>query len=112
MKSIVILTGLGLASSAFGASSETADAAQRQDWQTVRSLAARKADVNAAQPDGTTALQWAAHWNDLEAVKALLISGANPKLANRYGVTPLSEAAGAGNAGVIEALLLAGADAN
>jgi ankyrin repeat protein len=110
VKSILILTALSLAYSALGASSETADAAQRQDWQTVRSLAARKADVNATQPDGTTALEWAAHWNDLDAVKALLNSGANPKLANRYGVTPLSEAAAAGNAPMIEALLSAGAD--
>jgi ankyrin repeat protein len=117
MKSIFILTGFSLAclnliGSAFGAPSEAADAAQRRDWQTVRSLAARKADMNAAQPDGTTALQWAAHWNDLDAVKALLSSGANPKSANRYGVTPLSEAAAAGNAPVIEALLSAGADPN
>ncbi len=112
MKSILILAGFGLACSAFGAPSETADAAQRRDFQTVRALAARKVDVNAAQPDGTTALQWAAHWNDLDAVKALLSSGANPKLANRYGVTPLSEAAAVGNAPMIEALLSAGADPN
>jgi ankyrin repeat protein len=115
MKSILILTGFslaGLIGSAFGAPSEAADAAQRRDWQSVRALAERKADVNAAQPDGTTALQWAAHWNDLDAVKALLSSGANPKLANRYGVTPISEAAAVGNAPMIEALLSAGADPN
>jgi ankyrin repeat protein len=112
MKSIVFLAGFGWACSTFGAPSEAADAAQRRDWQMVRALTVRKADVNAAQPDGTTALQWAAHWNDLDAVKALLASGADAKLANRYGVTPLSEAAGAGNAAMIEALLSAGADAN
>jgi ankyrin repeat protein len=112
MKTIVILAGFSLACSAFGASSDAADAAQRRDWYTVRSLAGKKADVNAAQPDGTTALQWAAHWNDLDAVKALLSSGANPKLANRYGATPLSEAAAVGNPAMIEALLAAGADPN
>jgi ankyrin repeat protein len=112
MKSILILTGIGLACSAFGAPSDAADAAQRRDFQTVRALAAKKVDINAAQPDGTTALQWAAHWNDLDAVKSLLSSGANPKLANRYGVTPLSEAAAVGNPAMIEALLAAGADAN
>ena len=112
MKSILILTTLSLATSAFGAPTDAADAAQRRDFQTVRALAAKKADINAAQPDGTTALQWAAHWNDLDSVKALLASGANAKLANRYGVTPLSEAAAAGNPAMIEALLAAGADPN
>ena len=111
MKAILLLAGVGLVSSAFGAPSEAADAAQRRDWQTVRTLADRHADLNAVQPDGTTALQWAAHWNDAETVKLLLAAGANPKLANRYGVTPLSEAAAAGNAPMIEMLLNAGADA-
>lgn len=112
MKSILILTGLGLAYSAIGAPSEAADAAQRRDWPTVRSLAVKKVGINATQPDGTTALQWAAHWNDLDTVKTLLSSGANPKLSNRYGVTPLSEAAALGNPAMIEALLAAGADPN
>ena len=110
MKSILVLTALSLASSAFGAPSEAADAAEHRDWQAVRALAARHVDLNAAQADGTTALQWAAHWNDLDGVKLLLASGADPKRANRYGVTPLSEAAGAGNAMIIGALLQAGAD--
>ena len=39
----------------------------------------KKVDVNAPQPDGTTALHWAAHWNDVEAVKLLLRAGANAK---------------------------------
>lgn len=111
MKSIFLLASFGLVSSAFGTSPNAADAASRQDWQAVRALAGRHADLNAAQLDGTTALQWAAHWNDADAVKLLLAAGANPKLANRYGVTPLSEAAAAGNAAVIEMLLNAGADA-
>jgi uncharacterized protein len=110
VKSILILAALSLASSAFGAPSEAADAAEHRDWQAVRALAARHVDLNAAQADGTTALEWAAHWNDLDGVKLLLASGADPKLANRYGVTPLSEAAAAGNATMIEALLQAGAD--
>ena len=36
-------------------------------------------DVNAAQPDGTTALHWAVVWNNDEAVKLLLRAGANVK---------------------------------
>lgn len=112
MKSILILTCFGLVYSAAAAPSDAADAAQRRDWSTVRALAGKKVDVNAAQPDGTTALQWAAHWNDLDAVRVLLSSGADPKVANRYGVTPLSEAASAGNAAMIDALLSAGAGPN
>jgi ankyrin repeat protein len=110
MKTIFLLAGFGLISSVFGAPSEVADAAQQRNWQTVRALAARHIDLNAPQSDGTTALQWAAHWNDVEGVQLLLASGANPKLANRYGVSPLSEAASVGNAAIVEMLLKAGAD--
>ncbi|HUI81800.1 MAG TPA: ankyrin repeat domain-containing protein [Bryobacteraceae bacterium] len=110
MKTISLLVALGFAASAFGAPSEAADAAEHRDWQTVRALAARHADLNAAQADGTTALEWAAHWNDVDGVKLLLAAGADPKPANRYGVTALSEAAAAGNARMIAMLLQAGAD--
>ncbi len=92
------------------ASAQIADAAEHRDNEAVRSLLKQKTNVNAAQLDGTTALQWAAHWNDLETVNLLLRAGADPKIANRYGATPLSEAATAGNAAMIEALLKAGAD--
>ena len=105
----VLLTGVfacGLASA------QIADAVEHRDNEALRSLLKQKTtNVNATQPDGTTALQWAAHWNDLEAVNLLLTAGADPKVANRYGATPLSEAASVGNAKMIEALLKAGADA-
>jgi ankyrin repeat protein len=89
-----------------------ADAAQRQDSAALRELLKHHALINAPQADGTTALQWAAHWDDAETVKLLLAAGADAKAANRYGATPLSEAAGLGNASVIEMLLKAGADPN
>ena len=75
-----------------GAGADAADAAQKQDIGALRALVQRKADVNAAQPDGTTALHWAVVWNDEDAVNLLLRAGANAKAANRYGATPLSEA--------------------
>ncbi len=97
---------------AFGAaSSELASAVERRGATTAKALVAKKADVNATQPDGTTALHWAAHWNDLDTVKMLLAAGANPKAANRFGASPLSEAAALGNPLLVEALLNAGADA-
>jgi ankyrin repeat protein len=96
----------------FAAGTEVATAVQNRDIATLRSLLKQHAPVNAAQPDGTTALHWAAHWNDAEAVSLLLQAGANAKATNRYGTTPLSEAAAAGNATIIEPLLKAGADPN
>ena len=48
------------------------DAVERQDGRAVRALLSQSVDVNAPQPDGATALHWAAHWNDVETA-ALLI---------------------------------------
>jgi len=106
----IILFSTALAASGYAAAADAADAVQNRDTQALRSLIQQHANVNAPQPDGTTALHWAAHWNDLEAVNLLLGAGANAKAANRYGATPLSEAAALGNAAMIEALLKAGAD--
>jgi ankyrin repeat protein len=88
------------------------EALKNQDQETARSLIKQHVDVNAAEPDGTTALHWAAHWNDLETVDLLLRAGADAKAANRYGVTPLAEAASTGSGTLIESLLKAGADPN
>jgi ankyrin repeat protein len=95
---------------ASAAGPDAADAAQRRDKDALRTLIKQRADVNAAQPDGTTALHWAAHWNDAELVDLLLRAGANPKAVNRYGSTPLSAAVTSGSASMVEALLRAGAD--
>ncbi len=92
------------------ASAQIADAVEHRDNEALRALLKQKTNVNAAQPDGSTALHWAAHYNDLETVNLLLRAGADPKIANRYGDTPLAEAATQGNAAMIEALLKAGAD--
>jgi len=90
---------------------DAADAAQKKDLSALRTLVRNKADVNAAQPDGTTALHWAVMWNNDEAVMLLLRAGANVTAKNRYGATPLSEAVSAGSATMVEALLKAGGDA-
>ncbi|MBZ5632267.1 MAG: ankyrin repeat domain-containing protein [Acidobacteriia bacterium] len=109
MRTLATLLLAGVLACGF-ASAQIADAVEHRDNEALRTLLKQKTDVNAAQPDGSTALHWAAHWNDLEAVNLLLRAGANPKIANRYGATPLSEAASVGNAAMIEALLKAGAD--
>jgi uncharacterized protein len=107
---ILLLTGFAVVG--YAGSIAVADAVQNRDLATLQALLKQHAAVNAAQPDGTTALHWAAHWNDSEAVGLLLRAGADVKAANRYGATPLSEAAALSNGAVIEQLLKAGADPN
>jgi len=92
--------------------SDVADAAMRGDKAAVRKLIASKADVNAAQADGATALHWAVYRGDRELVNELIRAGANPKAANREGATPLWLASVNGDAAVIASLLEGGADAN
>jgi len=95
-----------------GAEVSLVDAVKAVDKATVRTLLAQRIDVNAPEPDGTTALHWAANRDDAELVDLLIRAGANAKAANRYGVVPLWLAAMSGNAASIEMLLKAGADAN
>ena len=78
----------------------------------VRSLLQQKANVNAPQIDGTTALHWAVQADDLETADLLIRAGANVSAANRAGATPLLLAAVNGNAAMIEKLIKAGADPN
>ena len=95
-----------------GADAPLADAAERSDRAAVRALLDRRADINQPQPDGMTALHWAAHHDDLETAKLLLDAKADVKAANRYGVTPLSLACTNGDGSMVELFLLAGADPN
>ena len=88
------------------------DAVKASDRAAIRTLLQQRADVNATEPDGATALHWAARTNDLETAEMLIRARANVKAANRYGVTPLYLAATNGNAAMIEMLLKAGADPN
>ena len=76
----------------------------------VTRLLSNGADVNAAEPDGTTVLHWAIQRDDGDVVQALIAAGAAVDAANRYGVTPLALAATNGSAPIVEALLAAGAE--
>src|SRR5579863_459875 len=108
--SIVILCGAASLSAA--SISAVADAAAGNNRDAVQALLQSKADVNAPQADGTTALHWAARWDDLETADLLIRAGADPKTANRDGATPMFLAAQNGNAAMVEKLLKAGADPN
>jgi ankyrin repeat protein len=69
-------------------------------------------DVNAVDPDGSTALMWATYTVDHDLVRALLKHGAKAKLTNHYGDSALTEAIKVGDADMARLLLDAGADAN
>ena len=94
------------------ADTRVADAARNQDAEAVTALVAGGADVNEPQPDGATALHWAAHWDDLAVADLLLSAGAAPAATNEYGVMPLYLAATNGSSLMVARLLDAGADPN
>jgi len=88
------------------------DAARSGDRAAAVALLARRVNANVGEPDGTTALHWAARHDDVYLVERLLQAGASVGAANRQGVTALSEAAIVGNPAMLTALLKAGADVN
>ena len=73
-------------------------------------LIRQKSNVNAAQPDGATALAWAAYLDHPTMVEALLAAGAEVNVTDEYGETPLTLACSTGNHAIVEKLLTAGAD--
>ena len=109
----LILGICGVVSLAAATDTRLPDAAQQGDRSAVASLLQQKADVNAAQGDGMTALHWAAYKDDVPMAKMLLAAGANVKAQTRLAaVTPLFRAAKNGSAGMVEALADAGAPVN
>src|SRR5947209_10776504 len=98
---------LSVAGASFAAAghSDVADAAMKSDKAALRTLLQQKADVNAAQADGATALHWAVYRDDLEMADLLINAGAKLDVANREGITPLQMASLYGNALLIDHLL-------
>ena len=86
------------------------EAVRAHDTETVEALLKQQVDVNAPQPDGATALHWAAYEDDLGLARLLTDAGAVVDAVNDYGVTPLSLACDNGAAGMVTLLLEAGAD--
>ena len=109
----LLFIGAALSATVSAAGQSTlADAAENEDSKAIRVLLEKKAEVNASQADGMTALHWATYHDDLHSVKLLVAAGADVKAANRYGVTPLNLACTNGNTDIVELLLEAGADPN
>jgi len=69
-------------------------------------------DIDAKEPDGSTALLWATYKVDHELVRALLKAGAKANVTSKYGSSPLTEAVKLGDVELVRLLLDAGADAN
>ena len=86
------------------------EASQQPDSTQALTLIAQGADVNATEPDGTTALMWAAHRGDLPLVQGLLKAHAKVQLSNAYGANAMLQAAQFGDVRILEALLKAGAN--
>ena len=87
---------------AAGAELRLIDAIKDQNRKAVLQLIAAHADVNAALPDGSTPLAWAAYEDDTETVDALLKAGAKVATVDQYGETPLTLACANGNATVVD----------
>src|SRR3954468_17112988 len=88
LAAMTIAIGVGVA--AQGPTAPLADAERQQDKQAVLALLAKKADVNARQPDGATALHWAVYADDAETTARLIRAGANVNVTNDHGVSPLA----------------------
>ena len=88
------------------------DAAKNADVDTIRRLMQGKIDVNAAEPDGTTALHWASYRDDVTSAQLLVRAGANPNAANDLGATPIWMASVNGSAAMVRLLLEANANPN
>jgi ankyrin repeat protein len=86
------------------------DAVKSGDRNAAIALLQQKVNVNAPEPDGTTALHWAVQKDDFDLVQRLIKAGANVNVQNDYGSTPMSEAALNGNVEILEQLLKAGAN--
>ena len=107
--SVLAIAGHG---TAFAADAQLADAAERRQADVVATLLDQGLDADAPQPDGATALHWAAHWNDLAKANQLMAAGANVNVINEYGVTPLFLAATNGSDEMVDLLIEGGADPN
>ena len=105
----VVLCAAGLSFAA--GRSDVADAVMNGNQATLRTLLQQKADVNAPQVDGATALHWAVYKDQPEVALLLIKAGAKVDAKNRDGITPLYMASLYGNAEMIKVLLDAGADA-
>lgn len=87
-------------------------AVKTEDPAAVAAVLGQGADVDSAQPDGATALHWAAFRDNLEIADLLIDAGADVRAVNELGATALWLAADNGSAPMVERLLASGARPN
>tara|TARA_B100001123_G_scaffold240463_2_gene269019 strand:- start:12465 stop:14063 length:1599 start_codon:yes stop_codon:yes gene_type:complete len=78
----------------------------------VQQALAENMSVDTTEPDGATALHWAAFRDYLEIADLLIAAGADVNASNALGATPLWLAADNGSAAMVDRLLTAGASPN
>jgi len=75
---VLCVTGLSFAAGR----SEVADAVMNGNQAALRTLLQQKADVNAAQVDGATALHWAVYRNQADVARLLIQASAKVDATN------------------------------
>ena len=76
-----------------GADLRLLDAVRDGDVKAIHSMLDQHVDVNAAEPDGATALALATHADDAGTAALLILAGADVNRANEYGENPKGDTA-------------------
>jgi ankyrin repeat protein len=82
------------------------------DFQKVKDLIKRGADIKAKTKYEATVLHWASHFGDMELAKECLQAGIDVDSKDNNGVSPLYWAVYKDNVAIAELLISAGADVN
>ncbi len=108
----VLSLGAAFSTTAFGQETLADLVRSGQHEAVLAAITSPDIDVNAADPDGSTALLWATYKVDHELVRALLKAGGKANVTNHYGASPLGEAVKLGDLELVRMLLDAHADPN
>ncbi len=109
---LIVLSMIAIAATASAQTPSLADLIQAGNHKAALDKIRAGADVNAAQPDGSTPLHWAVYRVDYELVQALLAKKAKVNVTNEFGSAPLAEAVKLSDIRLVQMLMDAGAKAD